>query len=260
MPENPKTGLFALSLYTAWLFLATACITPFEPTYLAESNEILVVEGMILEDSATIIKLSRSKALDAEEGDYRYVTDAAVVILCSDGTTIPLRWNGVNGEYIPVSDIRFKDGATYALEILADDRVYRSDNLMSLRTPPIDDISHITRNDGTQVDIRISTHDPEGKTEYYRWAYEEDWEVKAEYAALLRYDPERKTVVEQTLETSNNRYYCWGRNISNTIILGNAQNIEGAVIKDHILLQLSQSDAESRFSYLYIQVSHLSKY
>jgi hypothetical protein len=244
---NPHTVV--LSALTA--LLATACITPFEPAYLSESGGILVVEGMILEGSATVVRLSRSKAPDAEGEDYRYVTDAAVYVLCSDGTEIPLRWNGVKGEYVPASAIDFKDGVTCALEIRADGKQYRSDDLMPLQTPPIEALSYITRNDGTETEIRISTRDQEGKTAYYRWTYEEDWEIRAEYVALLRYDPERMLVVEQSLETGNNRYYCWGRDVSNTVILGNARNMEGGVIKDQVLLQLKQEDAGSRFSYLY---------
>ena len=113
-----------------WLCLASACITPFEPAYRMESNDILVVEGMILEGSATVIKLSRSKVINSEEDEYRYVEDAAVSLSCSDGTAIPLRWHGVKGQYVPVSEVHFHDGLTYTVEIAAGDKQYRSEALV----------------------------------------------------------------------------------------------------------------------------------
>jgi hypothetical protein len=218
---------------------------------LAEANEILVVEGMILEDRATVVRLSRSKALDAEE-DYRYITDAVVSVLGSDGTTTPLEWNGVKGEYVPVFSLYFKDGATYILEILADGKLYRSEDLIPLRTPPIDEINYLSRNNGTQVDILLSTHDPEGKTKYYRWTYEEDWEVKMEIFVTVRFDPETNLIVDGlTRETSNNTYYCWGRETSTTFHLEDVTQVKGGMVKDRLLLHRSLTVRDTRFSYLY---------
>ena len=253
MPVNVgRSSLTPVGIFLMWLCLASACITPFEPAYRMESNDILVVEGMILEGSATVIKLSRSKVINSEEDEYRYVEDAAVSISCSDGTDIPLRWNGVKGQYVPVSEVHFHDGLTYTVEIAAGDKQYRSEALVPLQTPPIDEVSYITGNDGTQVDLRVSTHDATGKTKYYRWAYEEDWEVKMDMFVTLRYDPETNSIITgMNRETSNNTYYCWGKETSTSLLLGDATQIAGGIIKDQVLLQRKVTARDSRFSYLY---------
>ena len=64
---------------------------------------------------------------------------------------------------------------TYTVDILLDGKQYQSGALTPLRTPAIDEVSYATRNEGKLLDVRLSTHDPDGQIHYYLWTYEEDW-------------------------------------------------------------------------------------
>jgi hypothetical protein len=43
--------------------------------------------------------------------------------------------------------------------------------------PPIDSISW--KRDEEGVRVFVNTHNPEGNTRYYRWEFEETWEIRS---------------------------------------------------------------------------------
>jgi hypothetical protein len=240
-----------------WLSLLcgtlVSCITPYEPEGIITTSGMLVVEGNIIEPYGTTIKLSRTKALNTT-GYYEYINSALVTISCDDGTryTAELKKEGeyiVPGTYIVTEKITFTPGATYTLDITTENNHYLSDPIPPLRTPEIEDVNWIIRQEEKQVDIRVSTSDPKGKIMHYRWICEEDWEYTAPQYATHRWNPALE-IIEPVSEQGVNTYYCWDKRHSNAFALGSTDKLSSATIKNNTVLQL-KGDTTTRFLYLY---------
>ncbi|MDL2208447.1 DUF4249 domain-containing protein [Parabacteroides sp. OttesenSCG-928-O15] len=227
--------------------LFEGCIEPYEPKNIEPTSGILVVEGMLLENAPTVIKLSRTIALD--QNLYQPVV-ADVAILNTKGESISVAPSDDLGTYTLDEDYTFEEGVQYALDIRIGSERYQSEFITPVYTPDIDSLSYVFSEEDSEVKINVTTHDPANKQHYYRWAFEEDWELKVEYFADTRWDPQLRALVEgMNLQTSNNRYYCWQKNRSRSFILGNSERLSDAVIKNKTLHTIKGRGY--RFSSLY---------
>jgi hypothetical protein len=59
--------------------------------------------------------------------------------------------------------------------------------------------------------------------------YNETWEVKADFYANARWGP-GGTVIFHSMYTSENTYYCWGRDSSKTLLLGDTEKLSQNII------------------------------
>ena len=100
----------------------------------------------------------------------------------------------------------------YRLHISLDGLEYESDYLGPEITPPIDSLSLLKKGPGEEVRLCVSTHNAPDRSSYFRWMYKENWEVKAEI--FMAAEKMGNTVVIYDLLTSNNWYYCWGKDSS----------------------------------------------
>ena len=239
----------------AVLYLLSSCIVPFEPQGMKQEEGILVVEGMIM-DTGTTIKLTRTISLYADDPDSTridWVYGARVQVIDDRNNVVavaePQSKDGTPGiVYAVPGEIAFTPGTKYALSIQIGEKRYQSAFVSPTLTPEIDEISWRTNTDGS-MDIMVSTHDPENQTEYYRWAFEEDWEIRSYLFGFYWYNPITGEVVEQSPFTSNNRYYCWASDKSKAIILGTSGRLTEATIKNNVIHSIPTYN--SRFSYLY---------
>ncbi|MDH6342528.1 hypothetical protein M2480_001150 [Parabacteroides sp. PFB2-12] len=227
--------------------LLEGCIEPYEPKNIIPTSGLLVVEGMLLEDAPTVVKLSRTIPLDQK--NYQPVT-ADVAIVNTQGKSISLSASNVTGTYTLDTDFTFEEGEQYALDIRIGSEHYQSAFVTPVYTPEIDSLSYEYSKEDVEVKINVTTHDPANKQHYYRWSFEEDWEVRSTYRATARWDPiEKKLITDMDLSSSNNRYYCWSKDVSKTFILGNSERLSDAVIKDKTLHTIKGRGY--RFSSLY---------
>ena len=232
------------------MLFPTGCIMPFEPVGMSETGGILVVEGMILNEGTTI-KLSRTVSLYNESFQGDLVYGAHVQVIDDEYNVVavaePQIMDG-NSVYVVSGEISFTSGVKYALDIQTDEKHYQSAFVSPVKTPEIDEISWRQNPDGS-MDIMVTTHDPDSQTEYYRWAFEEDWEIRAADFGNFRFEMAANAIIEQSLFSSNNRYYCWASDNSKAIILSSSERFTGATIKDKVIHHFPTSN--SRFSYLY---------
>ena len=244
-----KSSYLLISLVLLTLYL-TGCIMPFEPVVMSETGGVLVVEGMILNEGTTI-KLSRTVSLNNKSSRGNLVYGAHVQVIDDVHNVVavaePQIMDG-NSVYVVSGEISFTPEVKYALDIQTDGKHYQSAFVSPVRTPEIDEISWRQNPDGS-MDIMVTTHDPDSQTEYYRWAFEEDWEIRSELFGTFRYEPETREIIEQSISTANNRFYCWESKKSNTIILGSSEQLTGTTIKDKVIHNFH--DRNTRFSYLY---------
>ena len=246
---------FLLICCSAILYLLSSCIVPFEPQGIKETGAILVVEGMILE-KGTMIKLTRTVSMYTDASDSAridWVYGAHVHVIDDRNNVVaiaePQIKDGTPGiVYAVPGEIVFIPGTKYALAIQVGEKHYQSAFVSPVRTPEIDEISWRKNTNGS-MDIMVSTHDQENNTEYYCWAFEEDWEYRSLQYGELRYEPATGEIIEQSLFSPINRYYCWGSDKSKSIILGTTDKLTETTKKNQIIHNFKTNN--TRFSYLY---------
>ncbi len=209
------------------------CITEFEPKGIEEVSDLLIVEGTIT-DGESIIKLRHSVGLSEILTGKEYLDGASMFVETEDGDI----FQGVSmekGTYIiPTGSLN--PNKKYRLNISLGGEQYQSDYLSPLITPEIDSISPIKKGEGQPVFMCVNTHDPQSNSRYYRWSYRETWEVKAElFANALWVDG---SVLELNLHTSNNIYYCWGRDSSKVLLLGSTEKLTENIVSEKRLVEI----------------------
>jgi hypothetical protein len=162
----------------AGILLAGACVEPYNPPDTATNVDFLVVEGFLNTTNATAsvsirhsIPLSSNLPAQPEQG-------ATVTVLDDQGDSFPLVMD-TPGIYT-ASSVNFINDRKYSLFIqTVGGKRYESDFVELKPTPPIDSVSWEIRN-GT-LNINVNTHDPTGKSRYYKWSYVETYEYDSKY-------------------------------------------------------------------------------
>jgi len=225
----------AVTLISLSCILApVACIEPFVPEP-SLTGGVLVVDGLISDaEGPYVVNLTRSAPLNSdaptpEEG-------ASVSVHLSEGAEYPFAevspgiYQSSPAEFIGVV------GATYTLNITASDgKKYSSTPEVLKRVPLIDSVyfepsvrlADITADTITGVAILVDTHDPQNATTYYRWEWEEAWEIKVPYPN--RYDWEIWPVLTPTFERFGYEIYndrkvemCYSSGVSSGLLLGSS--------------------------------------
>jgi hypothetical protein len=127
----------------------------------------------------------------------------------------------------------------YRLSVDLDGDTYQSEYLSPIFSAGIDSIFPMKEGRGTPVCIYLSSHAAENSSKYYRWKYRETWEVKAELYANARWAPEGGgSVIFHSFHTSENTYFCWGRDSSKALIIGDTEKLSQNVVARQKLLEI----------------------
>lgn len=159
------------------------CVEPFTPAITESNNNLLVVEGSISnENKQHKVSISRTTRLN----DLKVVPEkgATVRLQIRNGFTISLT-ESTPGIYLtpPISGTI---GETYKLLITTSDKKeYASKEVILKETPPIEKVyaKYPAYNASGDVGIQIyvDTEDPANKTHFYRWEYEQTYEIKTPF-------------------------------------------------------------------------------
>tara|TARA_R110002012_G_scaffold94666_9_gene229271 strand:+ start:9668 stop:10891 length:1224 start_codon:yes stop_codon:yes gene_type:complete len=164
------------------------CTEPFTPESKAYKG-VLVVDGFVSDAEArSTIKLTRSSPIDVAIPTPE--SNAIVSVIDKQGTSFEFEETSP-GIYQCIA-ARFKGvvGQVYSLDILTDNgNHYQSGPVTLKKSPPIDSVyfepsvrlSDIDGDTITGAAIFIDTHDDTNSTKYYRWEWEEDWEIRVPY-------------------------------------------------------------------------------
>jgi len=232
--------------------LLSGCISEYIPTGLDSVRGILVVDGAIT-DGESVFALRRSVAMTDTLTGAETVDNATVFVETNDGERIPaeFRGSGIYAAQTGVLDV----AKEYRLRMTVDGEDYVSGFLSPLITPPIDSISFNKERLGDPVIVSVSTHDPDDISPYYRWTYRETWEVQAQLYANARWGPDG-SIIWHSLSSSENTYYCWGRDSSKMIFLATADKMRENVISQQTLVEIPCS--HDKLSILYhIEVTQM---
>lgn len=201
------------------------CVDPFETPNSPSNSNVLVVEGRIGKEQ-TEIKLTRSANLDTLE--IVREKNAQVRLENEAGTLSLSLVEQEDGLYSVSQSLTF--GERYRIRIsTADDETYLSAFVPLLSVPEISEVHLEYDSATTQLDITLSTGDPEGKTRYYRWEYEETWEYRSVRPSSLEYTGEELVPRAANIRT------CWVTRPAGTILLETSISLDEDVISRKLI-------------------------
>ncbi|MEO8766299.1 MAG: DUF4249 domain-containing protein [Ginsengibacter sp.] len=237
-----------------FLVIAAGCKEKYLTLIQSPPTGYLIVEGFISSSqSPSTIKLSRSTKL-YDTVNIIYEQNAVVNIVGENNEVFPLTESG-NGVYTSAS-LHLNTNERYRLQIKTQgNKEYQSDFVKVRHTPDIDSITWQREGDGLK--IFINTHDPLDSTRYYKWDYEETWEIHSPYLSTLKYvyDPSNPTYITGldyrdpvAHAPDTTMYKCWNSSTSASINIGSSEKLS----KDVIYLPLFTIEPGSeRLSVLY---------
>ncbi|MBO9571213.1 MAG: DUF4249 domain-containing protein [Chitinophagaceae bacterium] len=189
-----------------------------------------VVEGLINTNGESRINLSRTTSLDTQS--VLFVNNAVVKIEGEDNSSYIL--NALDsGKYISPF-LWLNENIRYRVNIKTNDnREYVSEFVQPIKTPPVDTITWQYYNNG--IEIYVNSKDPANNTKYYRWEYEETWQIRSKYeqimvtkvtnrpnggvdVALAFYDSAARRRNESV-------YNCWQSRTSSSIFIGSTDKL-----------------------------------
>jgi hypothetical protein len=207
------------------LLLLASCREKYSVSLKSSDRSALVVEGFLnAGNGPTIITLTRSYAANGSVSIPR-VTGAQVTVEGNNGTSFSLAETGTNTGVYRHPQLNLLTDKQYRLKIrTTGGKEYLSDYVPVRLSPPIDSINWKWENNG--VMIYANTHDASNNSRYYKWDYEETWEISTNYYSdvkLVSANP--LTVVARNLPAEDVSR-CWKYDNSRTIMIGSTAQLQ----------------------------------
>ena len=224
--------------------LFSACTDPYAPDIIKTPPNYLVVDGFINSQGVSTFRLSRTAAIAAAAVPPAE-TKAKVYIEEQTGASFLLVEGSKKGTY--TSDpLTLNPASKYRLHITTlAGKDYASDFVPVKTTPPIDDVTWQTDNEG--VSIYVSTHDDTNASKYYRWESEETWEINPVYRPVVEYKNGKIQDIEVSYPT-----ICWGNAHSTIVQIAKTTSLTQDVVANFRVRQLASSSERlnTRYSIL----------
>jgi hypothetical protein len=225
-----------ICFFLGTLFLGS-CKEKYLPNLNLSVTSFLVVEGYINSGTGpTIITLTRTTKI-VDTTNRVFERGAIVEILSETGTRIALSETGT-GEY-SVPQLTLNSNTRYCIHIKTKDcKEYQSDFSDVRKTPDIDSLSWKVK-DG-DVQTYVNTHDPNNKTKYYQWKYDEAWEFHSKFLTGLKliYSPVSGRYIDAGYRDSTcfcadtTIAKCWKNNNLTAILIGSSEKLARDVISE----------------------------
>ncbi|WP_419801383.1 DUF4249 domain-containing protein [Mucilaginibacter sp.] len=215
-----KNIILLLSLFI--LGVVFSCKKSYNPPAIAVNTNYLVVEGLINTGAdTTTISLSRTIKLDSNTV-AKPEPKAAVSVQDENNNNYPLTELAA-GKYSAL--LNLSNTHKYKLHILtADGNEYTSELLAAINTPDIDSIPYKVTNTGIQ--FYVNTHDPQNKTRYYRWSFEETWAYVSFHQSIYQFLNGK--IVPRSISASINT--CYKSQFSKQIVVGSSEKLAQDII------------------------------
>ena len=225
----------------------SGCIELYNQEGVEEISDLLVIEGTIT-DNESVFVLRRSVGLYEKLTGDETVNNAIVYVEKENGEQLQGVFQS-DGKYV-VQTGELDSKIKYRLYVKSGGEEYRSEFLSPLFTSEIGSITHSKEGSGEPVNIYIYTNDPDDVSRYYKWSYNEIWEVKAELFANYGYiDDEPEPTYLFLNGIGRNKYYCWVRDYSKSILIESAVDLSENIIYQKKLIEIPSNS--EKLSILY---------
>jgi hypothetical protein len=243
----------ALQLISGMAIALVSCIEPYEPKINNEVFDILVVDGYInTTDQSAKVTLSRAVPLDQVITPSK--EDNATVLVEDDGGTTYNLYSSGQGVYV-ADNLGLDQSKKYRLHVFtSNDEEFVSAYVSLNSSPPIDSV--VWRGDDGEIAIYVNTHDPEAKSQFYEWIYEETWEYNSSF--ISTYKVVDGVAVPRTHD--DQIFTCWSTEASTKILVGSSELLSADVIRDFPITSIpgGSSKLSRRYS-IQVQQRVLSK-
>lgn len=239
-------SFFPIYIVIVLVFIGS-CRDKYKPDVVSLQKSFLVVEANLNPgNDSTIVRLTKTFKLD-DTARLNTINNAQVTVEGKDNSVYVLTPRG-SGYYIsPFLGLTINED--YRLRIrTGDGKEYLSDYVKAKHTPDIDSISW--ERDEKGVHIYANTNDPTGNSRYYRWNYDETWEIKTYYYSRLIYLG--GSSIRQRVFPQEDVSTCWKFNHLSEILLANSVNLnEDIIYKKKLTLIPEQAERlQVRYSIL----------
>ncbi|MDQ6813271.1 MAG: DUF4249 domain-containing protein [Bacteroidota bacterium] len=206
------------------VFAAAGCKERYNATLSPSQTNLLVIEGFINGNGITNITLSRTVPL-TDTAKFKPEGGAVVNIMGADNSSFDVKEKG-NGVYAS-SALVLNSNQKYRLHIKTrSGGEYLSEYVAIKQTPPIDSVNWKVQNNAVQ--IYANTHDPQNNSRYYRWDYQETWEIHSSYPNFYKYV--NGVVLQRDLSEVPKLFYCWRSQASTSILIGSSEQLSDDII------------------------------
>jgi len=215
-------------LYLLFAILLGGCRDNYELPLRDTDKSLLVVEG-VLNAGQGPTKITLSQTVKISEGaSFKPVLLALLSVESKDGSSYALEEKG-NGSYTH-EKLPLTIGQEYRLRIKTkDNKEYLSDFVVARQSPDIDAVTWKREKDG--VAIFANTHDATNKTRYYKWSFDETWEIRSYYRSDYQWVGGTNIIYSPDFNT-----HCWKYTTSNTINIGSTAQLASDVVNEAPLL------------------------
>ncbi len=225
--------------------LCCSCVEEFDAKLSSADTNILCVEGTIKSNSNCIFYLSHSVSVDTEYVPLSSIkiSDATIAVKGSDGQSWAGRLTEAGIYEVPVGPL--EASGQYWLEVEWNDNTYTSSPQMPIATPKIQDLSWELSDDGSLVNILLTPASSSSDKQYYKWTYEETWEVHTPLKATYEYDPDQNVIIPTETDLSIG----WAEDKTHISTFGSNDNYSNGQIRNLVVYQIDKDD--DRFNYRY---------
>jgi hypothetical protein len=203
-----------------------SCREQYDPKAISSQRSFLVVEANLDPGpDSTIIRLTRTFSLD-DTARLRGEDNAIVTIEGEDNSTrslVPRR----HGYYVS-SNLNLTINTGYRLHIkTTNGNEYLSDYVKARTTPSIDSIN--SEETDSKLWVYANTRDLTGNSKYYRWSFDETWEIHSHYYSEYIWDAALNDTRPRILPEEE-VYRCWKYDTTATILLANSTRLREDII------------------------------
>ncbi|NCT75310.1 MAG: DUF4249 domain-containing protein [Chitinophagaceae bacterium] len=219
------------------LLLGTGCRDPYLPDVVAGAPNYLVIEGVLnAGQGATNVRITRTTQIDRTSA-ITGEANAVVTVEGKDNSSVSLSYQG-NGQYVH-PNLNLAIGNEYRLRVkTTNGKEYLSAYVVAKTTPPIDSVTW-SRSATGGVDIMVNSHDETNKTKYYRWEYDETWEIRTYFFSKYIYENRR---VRERVMPAEDVSICWRNRSSTNILVGTTNRLQSDVISKMPVTGFSNGD------------------
>lgn len=245
---RPSFTIVRTAVLWVLALLLPGCIDSYTPKVLSSPRHFLVVDGFINSQGVTTISLQRTIDIAAatppppEKG-------AVVTIEEENGARYVLPEGVVKGTYSS-APLTLNTRRNYRLRILTTaGKEYASAYTAVKTTPPIGDLTWQATDKG--LDIAVSSYDPTGQTQYYRWEYAETWEIASPYNPTVEYKNNRIQDITTPFPVK-----CWSTSTSSDIEIASTVRLTEDRVSNYLLRSLPTTADRLRIRYSILVSQH----